>query len=150
MTKHDLTWKKSAVLYIIGYVIAVMVSVAVVVLLITIPTMLPDNGALGSFYKQLDLLGAMFVFGLVYTGASALPGYIITLILVHRFNSHGRWFYVLAGIATAALAHILFGLFVGFFLVDEKFVFAASLPGGAAGAYAYFLWREKMLSVWGR
>ena len=104
-----------AILYICGYVIAVVVAVATVVTLITMPTVLPDNGAMGSFYGQVSFLFAMFYVGLFYTGVSALPGYVISLIIAQISNFHSSWFYVFAGVATAILAHILFGWFVGFF-----------------------------------
>jgi len=143
-----LTRKRQALLFVGGYVIAVLSAVFVTVGLLLFPTILPDEGLFGSFYKQLEAIFAAFAIGLSYTSVSAFPGYAASLILAHRKNCHSRRFYILAGIATAVLAHLLFYLIAGDMLLKDFLIFAASLPGGAAGAYAYFLWRQKMLSVW--
>lgn len=90
----------------------------------------------------------MFVIGIFYTGISALPGYAISLLVAAFKNWHTLQFYVSAGLMTALLAHGLFAVTAVNLLREETFIFFASLTGGAAGGYAYFLWREKMLSVW--
>ena len=148
MENIALTRKKLAILFIVGYIIAVLASVAVTVGLILLPSALPDDGKFGSFYQQLELILPIFVVGLTYTSISALPGYTASLFLAHKKNYHSMRFYLIAGVATAFLAHVLFALFVGDVMPEISMIYGASLVGGAAGAYAYFLWRKKMLSVW--
>ncbi len=150
MKANSLTAKLHPILFIIGYLFAVIVAVAVTVSLFLGPTIFPDNGKWGSIYHQLDSLFAVYTVGVVYTGISAFPGYVFSLLLAHRMGFHSWQFYMLAGIATAILAHGLFFVLLGnlFFGGNNFMVFFTSLPGGAAGGYAYFLWRRKMLSVW--
>ena len=148
MKHRSLSFRQSAVLYFVGYVIAVLVAVLVAAALSLVPTVFPDDGKWGSFYRELEMLHFVVLMGLMYTAMTALPGYVITLVLAHRNCWHGVGFYVAAGVLTALLAHFLLALFFGGFFLFGMNIFYASFPGGAAGAYSYFLWRKNMLSVW--
>ncbi|MGI9350506.1 MAG: hypothetical protein ACR2O3_02985 [Rhizobiaceae bacterium] len=148
MYQSSLSFRQSAIVYVVGYLIAVPVAVLVAATLSLLPTVFPDDGKWGSFYKELEILHFVVLMGLIYTAMTALPGYAITLVAAHHKCWHGVWFYVAAGFLTAVLAHLLLALFFGGFMLFGMKIFYASFPGGAAGAYCYFLWRKNMLSVW--
>ncbi|MEM7214581.1 MAG: hypothetical protein AAF423_03485 [Pseudomonadota bacterium] len=144
----ELTLRQRLVLYAVGYIFAVLIAVSVAVVLAILPTVFPDNGKWGSFYKEVEFLHLIIFLGISYTGMTALPGYALTLVLARRMDLHSAGFYIAAGVLTALLAHLILASFAGGFFLNGLKIFYTSFPGGAAGAYGYFLWRKKMLSVW--
>lgn len=142
--------KRNILKFGIGYLIAVFVAVCVAEAILLGPTIFPDQGRFGSFYRQLQDMPAMFFVGFVYTFGTALPGYATTLFLAHRNTSHSWMFYCIGGGLTALSAHLILAAILGVFVVSAYIVFVCSVPGGIAGAYAYSLWREKLTSIWAK
>ncbi len=131
----------------LGYFIAVLVSVFVTLTIFLAPTVLPDQGRFGSFFSALNDGIGLFLVGMVYTFITALPGYAITLTLAAKNHWHGWKYYCLGGALTALLAHFILGTFLRGANLELYLIFACSIPGGVAGAFAYFLWRRKILSA---
>ena len=145
MTDNKTLIINSTVLYGLGYLIAVLAASSTTVMLIYATVILPDLHNFGSLSKQLNSLWPMLYIGAVYTGSSAWAGYIVSLVLAHRKNWHAQRFYIIAGICTAILAHLLFAL-VEPHMLQDPIILTASLVGGGVGGFAYFRWRRKILT----
>ncbi|MDJ0612056.1 MAG: hypothetical protein QNJ29_00160 [Rhizobiaceae bacterium] len=139
--------KSKILLFVVGYCIAVVVAVFVTEFFIFAPTIFPDGGRFGSFHNTLE--GALVVFwaGILYTLATALPGFLMTVFYAAKSNRHTVGYYCICGVVTAILAHFLLALFLGGHFVQGIWIPVCSLPGGASGAYAYYRWRQKILSA---
>ena len=131
-----------------GYVLAVFVAVCVTELILVAPSIFPDEGRFGSFYVHLRDLPGLFVVGIIYTFGTALPGYATTLFLSHRNGSGSKLFYCTGGALTALSAHVILAGLMGGFVITPYIIFVCSVPGGMAGAFAYYVWQRKLTSFW--
>ncbi|MGB8817231.1 MAG: hypothetical protein WCC66_04830 [Rhizobiaceae bacterium] len=131
---------------ILGYALAVLVATTVVVVVMGLPTVLPDQGAQGSFYRYLKDFPMMFLFGLMITSLYALPGWLVTVIFAEWRSKRGRLFFAVTGFFTALLALILAGMGRGIFA--EPLLHGASLVGGLCGGLAYWALAGKKSGGW--
>lgn len=124
-----------------GYCTAVAVATAVTVAHIVLPSLLPDNGALGSFHALLRDWPAMLAGGFFITFPAALPGFLATVALAacHRWHNMPR--FALAGGLNAFAALKIFGGLEGPIGAGPFFVFCC-FGGGLAGGFAYWLIAE--------
>lgn len=124
-----------------GYGIAVCAATIVTVAHMLLPTVLPDDGAMGSFYGQMRDLPMMLTGGLVVTAYAALPGFLAAIAAAARYRWHGWAHFTVAGALNVFPALWLFG---GFGLMgggDAFFTFCC-LGGGFAGGFSYWLAAE--------
>ena len=133
--------------YATGYVFAVLSAVLVTEFLIFAPTIFPDGGKFGSFYSTLNQTTNALFSGVLFTAITALPGYAVTLIVAKKLEKHSPYFYCFCGMLTALSAHGILWSFIGQFFPEAIQIILCSVPGGAAGAYAYYRWRLKTLSI---
>lgn len=139
--------KHNFLLFGLGYIIAVLIAVFVTELFMFAPTVFPDGGEFGSFFNTLESALTVFWAGILYTFVTAFPGFILTIVFAKWKNEHSILFYCVCGILTTLLAHCLLALFIGGQFVQGVWIIVCSIPGGAAGAYAYYRWRSKILSA---
>ncbi len=124
-----------------GYVIAVAASVAMVKFVMVLPTIFPDDGRWGPFYAHMRDVGSVLMIGLSITGATAWPGYLVTLRLSLTGPAHlTKRGFAIAGALTAIQAVLLLSLLDFRPLIRELFVpriFIPILIGGFFGGYIY-------------
>ena len=101
------------------------------------PTVFPDQGQWGSFYRYVRDLPAMFIIGLMMTALYGLPGWLISVIAAEWRNLRGAAYFAIAGILTAALAIFIGGR--GRALFPETLMNIAILIGGLFGGLAYWV-----------
>jgi hypothetical protein len=94
---------------LLGYVLAVLTATTIAVTIGGAPTVFPDQGAWGSFYKYMRDFPMMFSFGLYTTSIWALPGWLLTVVYAELRGQEGRLFFGVAGALTAVLAIFLAG-----------------------------------------
>ena len=133
---------------VLGYALAVLVATTVVCILMGVPSVLPDQGAMGSFYRYLQDFPSMFAVGGMMTAIYGLPGWLITVIIAETRGQKGRIWFAIAGILTAALAILIAGRFQRVF--DESWLNIAILIGGFAGGLAYRALAGKTSGNWKR
>lgn len=143
---RDLPWGRIA-LACLGYPAAVLVSVSVTVFVMLAPSALPDKGALGSFYAISRELNNIFLIGLVITFVTALPGFLLTLLVARKAGWVGWLPYSLAGALDAVVAWLIFGIAIQMpdpaplrasLLGAPLQIVLPSLLGGFAGGVAYW------------
>jgi hypothetical protein len=132
---------------ILGYALAVSLASAITVFIKFAPTVLPDNGAWGSAYKALETLPVFLLFGALYTTGFALPGWLISIVIAERRMEQRKYWFGLAGIATATLAHLIALLWVGK-IFAEPLTIIGSIIGGFAGGLVYWAIAGKKSGVW--
>ncbi|MBD8877291.1 hypothetical protein [Roseibium polysiphoniae] len=129
----------------IGYVGAVFVSTNVCAVIMTVQEALaPSTGSAPPefFYYPVILLAV----GMPLTGATAWPGFVLTLLVGARHGIDHPAYFLVAGIATAIFAVALCGLLgaereiMANLLFQNFFVYA----GGAAGGLVYGLYARKL------
>lgn len=138
---------KKLLVICVGYLIAVVVAVIITEVIYLTPSAIPDNGKWGSLFKNVNDIGGIFAIGLAYTFVTALPGFVITLIIAKRRQWHDTRYYIMSGVATSLLAHGILAAFFDGKLLQGYLIVLASMPGGAAGGYAFCRWRRKILSA---
>ena len=131
---------------LLGYVLAVLVATTIVCLLFAIPTVLPDGGRFGSFHQYLKDFPAMFFVGAMMTAIYALPGWLVSVIAAERQARRGKFWFAIAGLATAALAILIAGRFQQLFSESALNVFI--LIGGLFGGLAYWAVAGKQSGAW--
>ena len=130
----------------LGYALAVLVATTVVVAIVGAPTIFPDQGAWGSFYRFMQDFPMMFLFGLMMTSLYGLPGWLMTVIFAEWRNRRGKLFFALTGLWTALLALFLAGMGKGLF--SEALLNIACLIGGVCGGLAYWAIAGKNSGNW--
>jgi hypothetical protein len=131
---------------ILGYALAVLVASAITVFIIFAPTVFPDNGAWGSAYRTLRDLPGMFLIGAYFTAVYALPGWLISVITAEVRNERGKYWYGVAGLLTAVLAHFLNGQAMASF--SQPSIFIGSLIGGSVAGLIYWTIAGKHAGAW--
>jgi hypothetical protein len=130
---------RNTLLAVAGYGVAVIIA-AFFCLLVIFP---PDQALSGdgiSRREVADFLNTLMV-GVSITASTAWPGFIATLAVARRRGYRSKVYFAACGVATAVLAVLLFGAFMG----DGAFVvsFLSTTPaiyvGGLAGGLAYGL-----------
>ena len=121
---------------ILGYVLAVLVSVTIACIVMGLPTVLPDKGNWGSFYAFWRDFPGLFVGGLYITSLYALPGWLISGVTAEYFNERRKYWFAAAGVLTALLALLLAGRGTG--MISMPAMSVGSLIGGFFGGLAYW------------
>ncbi|RWQ40310.1 MAG: hypothetical protein EOS21_16045 [Mesorhizobium sp.] len=123
----------------LGYVIAVLVAVAATFFVLLLPTVLPDGGAWGSFYRSVRGVGFVYQSVLMTTFLTALPGFLLTL-LVARGQGWNRWLpFACAGALNAILALLVLSAWTQTTPLNiSAALLLPCLPGGFSGGYAYW------------
>jgi len=130
-----------------GYVVAVIVATIVTVAFVLAPSALPDNGAYGTIYGNLDDLPAMLAVGFIWTFPCALPGFIAAILLGERQGWDGWLAYALAGMANAAPSFAIFAAAIGSPFETPMMVVGA-FPGGFAGGAVYWFTAGRLVARW--
>jgi hypothetical protein len=131
---------------ILGYVLAVLVASAITVFMIFAPTVFPADGAWGSAYRTLRDLPGMFLFGAYFTAVYALPGWLISVITAEVRNERRKYWFGVAGLLTAALAHFIDNQTTTSF--SQPSIFIGSLVGGFFGGLVYWAIAGKHSGAW--
>jgi energy-converting hydrogenase Eha subunit A len=132
---------------LLGYAFAVLTATTVVCLVRGLPTVFPDQGQWGSFYRYLNDLPAIFSVGLMMTAAFGLPGWLISVVLAEVRDERRKFWFALAGVLTALLAHLFAGgTYNSSF--DGIFMIASILAGGLFGGLAYWALTGRRSGSW--
>ncbi len=130
----------------LGYALAVLVATTVVVAIMGAPTVFPDQGRWGSFYRFIQDFPMMFLFGLMMTSLYGLPGWLMTVVFAEWRVRRGKLFFALTGLWTALLALLIAGMGKGLF--SEALLSIACLIGGICGGLAYWAIAGKTSGNW--
>ncbi len=130
----------------LGYALAVLVATTIVVAIMGAPTIFPDQGAWGSFYRFAQDFPMMFLFGLMMTSLYGLPGWLMTVIFAEWRTRRGKLFFAVTGLWTALLALLIAGMGKGMF--SEALLNIACLIGGICGGLAYWVIAGKNSGEW--
>lgn len=130
----------------LGYALAVFVATTMVCIILGAPTVLPDNGSMGSFFNYLKDLPGMFMMGSIMTAMYGFPGWLISVITGEVRSAQGKFWYAIAGLLTALLAIFLSGGLSGPDLL--KLMNFAILIGGFCGGLAYWAIAGKAAGNW--
>jgi cytochrome bd-type quinol oxidase subunit 2 len=131
---------------ILGYALAVLVSVTIACVVMGLPTILPDNGNWGSFYSFWRDFPNLFLGGLTITAMYALPGWLTSVVTAELRKEQRRYWFAAAGVLTALLALFLAGMGGG--LMSMPALFFGSLIGGFFGGLAYWGVAGKRSGQW--
>lgn len=132
---------------LLGYALAVAVAASVTVIVIFLPTVLPDNGAWGSAYRTLQNIVPMLLFGAFYTAIFALPGWLISVVTAEYRNERRKYWFGMAGFLTAILAQLIAYAFVGG-MGGEPMTLIGSPIGGFAGGLIYWAIAGRHSGAW--
>jgi hypothetical protein len=132
---------------VLGYVFAVGVATLTVCTLMGLPSVFPDQGQWGSFYRYLRDLPAMLYVGAIMTATYGFPGWLISVITAEIRSERRKFWFALAGLLTALLAQ---GISRGrnFTIFSDLFFTVAILIGGLCGGLAYWLAAGKRSGGW--
>ena len=130
----------------LGYGLAVLVATTVVCVVNGLPTVLPDQGRFGSFYRYWADFPMMFSFGLMMTAVYGLPGWLITVVSAEWRGRQGKYWFASAGMLTALLAIFIASRFQGLFY--EWVLNGSILIGGFCGGLAYWALAGKSSGNW--
>jgi hypothetical protein len=133
---------------LLGYALAVLVSVTIAVVIMGLPTTLPDNGNWGSFYSFWRDFPGLFLGGLTITALYALPGWLISVVIAEIQTQQRKYWFSAAGVLTALLALLLSGMGLG--AVSMPAMFIGSLIGGFFGGLAYWAIAGRSSGRWQR
>jgi energy-converting hydrogenase Eha subunit A len=134
---------------LLGYALAVLTATTVVCIFMGLPTVFPDQGAWGSFQRYLKDLPMIFAFGMMMTATYGLPGWLISAVTGEIRNERHKYWFALAGLLTALLAHMLSG-WVNYTIFADIFMSAAILAGGLCGGLAYWGLTGRRSGSWKR
>jgi xanthine/uracil permease len=132
----------------LGYAAAVIVATIVACIVFGLPTIFPDDGAWGSFYRYTRDLPAMLMVGSMMTAGYGFPGWLISVILAERGSVRRPRFFAATGVLTAMLALVLASFGSGFF--SEIWLKISCLIGGLVGGLAYWAAAGKVSGAWKR
>jgi hypothetical protein len=133
-----------------SYIIAVLTASAGTTAAYFLPTVLPDDGAWGSFYRQRDSLPMFFMIGVYITFPTALPGFIaaMTVAIIFRWR---RWFeYSIAGAVNVLPSFLVLKAVMGGPLFSSPGLPTACALGGFAGGFAFWLLVGHRIGGWRR
>ncbi|PZV38689.1 hypothetical protein [Mesorhizobium kowhaii] len=145
---RDLPWGRIGYAFF-GYLAAVLIAVTATMFAMLLPTVLPDDGAWGSYYATSRSLGDIFPFALMITFLTALPGFLLTLFVARRRGWVGWLPFACAGTLDAILALVILNISL---VQNRPFetplqILLPCLPGGFAGGFAYWaVVRRSLLS----
>jgi hypothetical protein len=131
---------------LLGYALAVLVSVTIAIAITGFTTALSDNGAMGSPYSFLREFPNLFLLGLSITALYALPGSLISVVTAEYRKERRKFCFAAAGLATALLALLLAGM--GRDLLSDPALYIASLTGGFFGGLVYWAVIGKRSGQW--
>jgi energy-converting hydrogenase Eha subunit A len=134
---------------LLGYAIAVLTATTVVCIVMGLPTVFPDQGRWGSFYRYLSDLPAMFAVGLMMTAMYGLPGWLISVVTAEIRAERRRFWFGVAGVLTALLAQ-MFSSWRNFTIFPDIFMTAAILTGGLCGGLVYWAVIGRRSGSWKR
>ncbi len=131
---------------LLGYALAVLVSVTIACVVMGLPTVLPDNGNWGSFYAFWRDFPSLFLGGLTITAMYALPGWLITVVIAGFRRERRKYWFAAAGVLTALLALSLSSMWI--ILLSAPAMIFGSLIGGFFGGLAYWVAAGKKPGQW--
>ena len=131
---------------LLGYALAVLAATSTVCFVMGAPTIFPDQGRFGSFYRYLRDLPMMFAFGAMMTAMYGLPGWLVSALAAEMRSERRPLWFAIAGILTALLALFLAGRGRGMF--SEMLLNAAIPVGGLFGGLAYWAVAGKKSGSW--
>ena len=131
---------------LLGYALAVLVATTLVCVMMGIPSLLPDHGAMGSFYRYLQDFPSMFAFGTLMTALYGLPGWLISVVYAEWRNVRHRVWFAIAGFLNGGLAILLSNN--GRFYTGDFILTSAIFIGGLAGGLAYWALAGKKSGNW--
>jgi hypothetical protein len=131
---------------LLGFALAVLVSVTIACVVMGLPTVLPDMGNWGSFYSFWRDFPNLFLGGLTITGIYALPGWLISVVAAEFRKEQRRYWFAAAGVLTALLALFLAGMGRG--ILSMLPMFFGSLIGGFFGRLVYWAVIGKRSGQW--
>jgi hypothetical protein len=120
---------------LLGYGLAVLTATVAVCIVMGMPTVFPDDGRWGSFFKFAQDLPMIFTIGLMMTAVYGLPGWIVSVVIAEFRRERRRYWFAAAGVGTAFASHLIAGSGHGMHLGDTMLY--ASLIGGFCGGIAY-------------
>jgi energy-converting hydrogenase Eha subunit A len=134
---------------LLGYALAVLTATTVVCVVTGLPTVFPDQGQWGSFYRYLKDFPAMFAVGLMMTAMYGLSGWIISVVTAEIRSERRRFWFGFAGVLTALLAQML-SSWRNFTIFPDIFMTAAILTGGLCGGLVYWAVIGRRSGSWKR
>jgi hypothetical protein len=134
---------------LLGYALAVLTATTVVCMFMGLPTVFPDQGQWGSFYRYLKDFPAMFAVGLMMTAMYGLPGWVISVVTAEVRGERRRFWFGLAGVLTALVAQML-SSWRNFTIFSDMFMTAAILTGGLCGGLVYWALIGRRSGSWKR
>ena len=129
---------------LVGYILAVIVCAAIILFIISLPT--PLQGSSGWASDPLNNVPGRLMTLAQITAIAALPGWALTALISELALLRSKWTFVLAGLASAALASVLFNA-----LLDtqmEMGMTASILVGGLFGGITYWAIAGKNAGNW--
>jgi hypothetical protein len=121
---------------LLGYALAVLVAATITVMVMGVPTVLPDQGRFGSFYSFWRDFPKMFISGLYMTAIFAFPGWLTAVCAAEIRKEQRKYWFGAAGVVTALAALFMSGL--GDALFQLPALFFGALIGGFFGGLAYW------------
>jgi len=133
----------------LGYALAVAVATLTVCILIGLPSVFPDQGQWGSFYRNLNDLPLMLYVGAFMTAAYGFPGWLISVITAEIRSERRKFWFAIAGLLTALLAQTL-SRGMNYTIFSDIFMTIAILIGGLCGGIVYWFVAGKRSGIWRR
>jgi hypothetical protein len=121
---------------LLGYLAAVTAAAVTTVALLVAPTMLPDDGALGSFYAYTRELPVVLYGAFVITFPTAFPGFLVTLGLAAAFRWRAWLLFAAAGCIDVLPSILIFNVYMGTSM--PAWNMATCFPGGFVGGFVYW------------
>ncbi|MGL4490176.1 MAG: hypothetical protein ACRCU5_12110 [Rhizobiaceae bacterium] len=130
----------------LGYALSVLVATAITVVCIGLPTMFPDQGEWGSFYRYMSDFSGMFAFGIFITAVYALPGWLVSVVIAELRNKRRKAYFAVTGTLTATFAIFISDIVNSF--GSETVLVISCLTGGFFGGLAYWALVGKHSGDW--
>jgi cytochrome bd-type quinol oxidase subunit 2 len=124
---------------LLGYALAVLVSVAIALLIVGLQKSLPYNGNRGSLSKFWGVFPFFVLVGLCVTALYAFPGWLVSVTIAEFWKEQRRFWFAAAGALTAFIALLALSL-VGKESgpLSMPGMFFGSIIGGFFGGLAYW------------
>jgi energy-converting hydrogenase Eha subunit A len=132
---------------LLGYALAVLTATTVVCVILGLPTVLPDQGRWGSFYRYLQDLPPMLCVGAIMTAMYGFPGWLISVTTAEIRSERRKIWFAVAGTLTGLLAQRI-SRGRSFIDSSDAFFTVAILIGGFCGGLAYWLVAGKRSGIW--
>ena len=127
-----------------GYVLAVFVCAAIMLVILSLPT--PLQGSSGWASNPLNDVPGRLVTLAQITAIAALPGWALTALISELALLRSKWMFALAGLISAALAAVLFNAMLETQM--ETGMMISALIGGLFGGLAYWAAAGKNAGNW--